>query len=139
MRHYGLKKDDAKQPEAGTVIGRMKLLGLISGELYDAFTRYQMTVERYRLALQVPDSLKTRRGGVMNVAPDEADENAVVAWDRLSAAIKEAQAKYSGNLMAPLNYIVSRDENHPHMMADLRVVGNVLCRFYGIDVLRKSA
>lgn len=139
IRLFSVSPDDAAQPEAGSVIGRMKLSGEISSEQYEAFIRYTMTAERYRTAMQVPDSLKTRRGGVMNVPDDDIDVAARAAWKNLTDAIAAEQRFHRGNLMAPLNFIVSRDENHPHMIGDLRIVGNVLSRFYGIAFQRKSA
>lgn len=139
VRLFNVAPEDAAQPEAGSVIGRMKLSGEISHEQYEAFIRYNMTVERYRSAMMSPDSLKTRRGGVMNIPDDSSDIAAVAAWISLEKAISAEQRFHRGNLMAPLNFIVSRNEEHPHMVGDLRVVGNVLSRFYGIAFQRKSA
>jgi hypothetical protein len=139
IRLFNVAPEDAAQPEAGSVIGRMKLSGEISAEQYEAFIRYTMTAERYRSAMQVPDSLKTRRGGVMSIPDDEVDVAARAAWRNLMGAISAEQRFHRGNLMAPLNFIVSRDEDHPHMIGDLRIVGNVLSRFYGIALQRKSA
>lgn len=139
VRLFGVKEEDAAQPEAGTVIGRLKLSGEISSEQYESFIRYMMTAERYRSAMQSPDSLKTRNGGVMNIPDDEQDIAAKAAWKRVTDAINAEQRYHRGNLMAPLNFIVTRDEFHPHMLGDLRIVGNVLCRVYGVALARKSA
>lgn len=139
VRLFNVAPEDAAQPEAGSVIGRMKLTGEISQDQYEAFIRYTMTVERYRSAMMSPDSLKTRRGGVMNIPSDESDMAAKAAWKGVTDAITAEQRFHRGNLMAPLNFIVSRNEEHPHMIGDLRVVGNVLSRFYGIAFQRKSA
>jgi hypothetical protein len=139
VRLFNVAPEDSAQPEAGSVIGRMKLTGEISADQYEAFIRYNMTIERYRSAMMSPDSLKTRRGGVMNIPDDESDIAAVAAWTSLKNAITAEQRFHRGNLMAPLNFIVSRNEEHPHMVGDLRVVGNVLSRFYGIAFQRKSA
>jgi hypothetical protein len=139
VRLHGIDRDDADQPEAGTFIGRLKLSRQISHEQYESFVRYEMTRERYYMAINAPDSLKTRRGGVMSIPSDDDDKGAIVAWDKLTRAIMEAQKYERGNLMAALNFLVTRDEEHHHMIGDLRVVGNALCRFYGIDGMRKSA
>ncbi|MBX5131620.1 hypothetical protein HJB80_02795 [Rhizobium lentis] len=133
MRLHGVSKEDASQPEAGTVIGRMKLSGELSKAQYDGLIRYSMTRERYMIAMGVPDSLRTRAGGVMNVAPDESDIGAVEAWGRVHNAVSEAQRQSNGNLVAALNFMVTRDEYYPHMVGDLRVVSNALVRHYGID------
>lgn len=133
MRLHGVSKEDASQPEAGTVIGRMKLTGELSKAQYEGLIRYSMTRERYMIAMGVPDSLRTRSGGVMNVASDESDIGAVEAWGRVHKAVLEAQKQSNGNLVAALNYMVTRDEYYAHMIGDLRVVSNALVRHYGID------
>lgn len=133
MRLHGISKEDAGQPEAGTAIGRMKLSGELSKGQYDSLVRYHMSRERYMLAIGAPDSLRTRSGGVMNVAPDESDMGAVEAWGKVHNAVSEAQRQSNGNLVAALNYMVIRDEYYPHMIGDLRVVSNALARHYGID------
>lgn len=133
MRLHGISKEDASQPEAGTVIGRMKLSGELSRAQYEGLTRYSMTRERYMLAMGVPDSLRTRSGGVMNVAPDESDIGAVEAWGKVSGAVSAAQSQSNGNLVAALNFMVTKDEYYPHMTGDLRIVSNALVRHYGID------
>lgn len=139
MRMHGLTRDDAAQPEAGSVIGRMKLAGDLSTNQYDALISYMMTRERYMIAIRAPDSLKTRRGGVMAVASEDADGSAVAAWDRVQRVIRDAQAYETGNLAAALQFMVIRDEHHPHMVGDLRTVANALFRHYGVAKKSKSA
>lgn len=133
MRIHGVSKEDASQPEAGTVIGRMKLSGELSRAQYEGLLRYTMTRERYMIAMGVPDSLRTRSGGVMNVASDESDVAAADAWKKVSSAVSAAQSQSNGNLVAALNYMVTRDEYYAHMTGDLRIVSNALVRHYGID------
>ncbi len=139
MRLHGVTREDAAQPEAGTFIGRLKMASQISAAQYEAFVRYQMTRERYLIAINAPGGLATKSGGVMNVPDPESDRMAIATWDKLMRSISEAQRYERGSLMAALNYIVSRDEEHHHMVGDLRIVGNALCRFYGIDAAGKSA
>lgn len=133
MRLHGVSKEDCAQPEAGTVIGRMKLSGALSKAQYDSLVRYSMTRERHMLAIGAPDSLRTRSGGVMNVASDESDIGATEAWANVRRVVSEAQLQSNGNLVAALNYMVTRDEYYAHMTGDLRVVSNALVRHYGID------
>jgi hypothetical protein len=139
VRLHGVNQNDADQPEAGSFIGRLKMTGQISPAQYEAFIRYQMTRERYLIAINAPDSLATRSGGVMNIPDPESDRKAITAWDGVMQAIRTAQMYQRGNLMAALNFLVTRDEPHHHMVGDLRIVGNALCRHYGIDAMPKSA
>lgn len=138
MRMHGLTKAEATLPEGGTVIGRMKIAGDLSKEQYDALVSYQMTRERYMIAIRAPDSLKTISGGAMGTAEDESDASAVAAWDRVQNVIREAQKYERGNLAAALQYIVVRDEHHDHMVGDLRIVANALFRHYGLARKGKS-
>jgi hypothetical protein len=138
-RPNGIREEDASQPEAGTFIGRLKLTGVLSAPQYEALIRYQMTRERFLIAINAPDSLATRSGGVMSIPDPESDKKAVAAWEAVLDTIRRAQTYERGNLMAALNFLVSRDEEHHHMVGDLRVVGNALCRHYGIDAMPKSA
>lgn len=147
MRHYGVSEAEAKTPEAGTVIGRLKLKGRgdeqqpdsISENQYDALISYQMTRERYLIAIRAPDSLKNVAGGVLSIPDDDADRAAIAAWDRVQKVIRDAQCMDNGNLQAALQYLVVRDEYHPHLVGSLKVVANALFRFYGIANKSKSA
>jgi hypothetical protein len=137
MRKFNISKTDAALPESGSVCGRLFLSGQLSRPQYEALMRYSMSRERYMQALQAPDSLRTRRGGVMSVPTEDNDTSTIAAWDRIIKALSLEQRHHPGNLRAALNHIVTHDEDHPYMLGDLRVAANVLCRFYGLDGVRK--
>ena len=133
MRQHGLTKAETMLPEGGTVIGRMKLKGDLSADQYDALMSYQMTRERYMIAIRAPDSLKTTGGGnVMAVVADDADALAIAAWDRVRKVVQDAQNYERRNLWAALQFFIVNDEYHDHMVSDLRTVANVLFRYYAL-------
>lgn len=136
MRLFGLSSDDAGQPEANSVIGRLKLSGEISHEQYEALDRFICSHQSYMKVINAPDSLAVP-GAMARSARDEESE---IEW-RLSVerrykdarrAIRDAQNYCNGNLYAAIDYLGFRNEYHPHMVGDLRLVGNVLTRHYGL-------
>lgn len=135
MRLFGLSKEQAGQPHANTAIGRLMLSGEISNDQFDALDRFIKSHETYMKAIQAPDSLKVPGSG--GRAPDE---DADTEW-RLSVerrykearkAVRDAQNYCNGNLYAAIDYLGFRNEFHEHMIGDLRLVGNVLIRHYGL-------
>lgn len=135
MRLFGLTMEDAGQPEANTVIGRLKLSGEISGDQYEALNRFVKSHETYMKAINAPDSLKVPGAG-----SSAGDEEADTEW-RLSVerrykearkAIREAQNYSNRNFYAAIDYLGFRNEFHAHMIGDIRLVGNVLVRHYGL-------
>lgn len=139
MKHYNVSKEDAAQPAAGSVIGRLYLSGEITKEQLDALTRYDAARIRNLASIGAPDSLKTRNGGVMYQPDEEDDIKAAKKWRDLSKAIMDLQCQHpASNFHSALNFIVARDEFHPYMIGDLRLVANCLCRHFGVASERKS-
>lgn len=139
MRHYNVSREDAAQPAAGSVIGRLCLSGEISKDQLDALTRYDAARIRNLSAIGAPDSLKTRNGGVMYHPDDEDDVKAARKWRDMSKAIMDLQCQHpASNFHSALSFMVARDEFHPHMLGDLRLVANCLCRHFGVATERKS-
>lgn len=135
MRLYGISKEDASQPEANSVIGRLKLSGEISHDQYEALDRFICSHQSYMKAIQAPDSLKVPGAG-SRAGDEEADTEWRLSVERkykdARRAIRDAQNYCNGNLYAAIDYIGFRNEFHGHMIGDLRLVGNVLIRHYGL-------
>lgn len=136
MRLFGVTKEQASDPAVNSVIGRLMLSGEISHEQYEALNRFICSHETYMKAIQAPDSLKVPGTGTRT-----SDEEADTEW-RLSVerrykearrAIRDQQNYCRGNLYAAIDYLGFRNEHHPHMVGDLRLVGNVLHRHYGMS------
>jgi hypothetical protein len=144
MRHFGVTAKDASTAEAATAIGRWALLGIkgggISQEQYDALTRFTTTREHYLLSLQVPDSLRSKGGSHGGGTVDEQQEADRAAslqrqYDGAMAAIKAAQIEHrNANLFAAVQHVIIGNSDFPHMIGDVRIVGNALSRLYqGLD------
>jgi hypothetical protein len=134
MRLHGVSAENANQPEAATVIGRLYLSREITKAQYEALVRYFTARARYMLAIMAPDSLRSKGGAGAGISVDEGDEAAMSSWKKIITAVREAQNYSSGNLYAALEYLVVKDESFPHMVGDLRVSANALCRHFGIDM-----
>lgn len=131
---FGVKFEEAGVQEFGTVIGRLLKSEEINAQQYRALQRYGELAERYKAIMLVPDSLKRKEGGgVMRIPDDESEIQVREKWRDVVRVINDAQSAHRGNLMASLNYIVSRDEFHEHMLGDARVAANALVRYYGIS------
>ena len=143
MRHFGVTAKDASTAEASTAIGRWALLGTkgggISQEQYEALTRFTTTREHYLLSMQVPDSLRSKGSPGRSTFDEQRDTDRAVSlkkqYDGAMAAIKAAQIEHrNANLFAALQYVVVGNCDFPHMIGDVRIVGNVLHRlFQGLD------
>lgn len=135
MRLYSISKEDAGQPEANSVIGRLKLSGEVSSDQYEALDRFILSHQTYMKAIQAPDSLKVPGVG-SSAATEEADQEwrlkVEKKYKEARKAIRDAQNHCNGNLYAAVDYLGFRDEFHAHMIGDIRLVGNVLIRHYGL-------
>lgn len=135
MRLYSISKEDAGQPEANSVIGRLKLSGEVSSDQYEALDRFILSHQTYMKAIQAPDSLKVPGVG-SSATTEEADQEWRLKVEKkykaARKAIRDAQNHCNGNLYAAVDYLGFRDEFHAHMIGDIRLVGNVLIRHYGL-------
>lgn len=136
MRLFGVDMKDASDPAVNSVVGRLKLSGEISKDQHEALDRFIRSHEIYMKAINAPDSLKVpgAGGGALS---DEDDTkwrlDVERAFKRARAAVREAQNHSNGNLYAAIDYLGFRNEFHAYMIGDLRVVGNVLVRHYGLS------
>lgn len=136
MRLFGLTKEEASQPQANSVVGRLMLSGEITGEQYEAIDRFIRNHQSYMKAINAPDSLKVP-GASSGIGDDEADTEWRLTVERkykeARRSIRDAQNYCNGNLYAAIDYLGFRNEFHKHMIGDLRLVGNVLVRHYGLS------
>lgn len=134
QRLFGVREEYAHLPEAMTVLGRLKLVEVISPEQYDAARRYQETRVRYQRAI--------------GATPDY-DEPAPDVWDRTgadpvewAANARERHAEMMAVLAdlcqeirspapkAALDVIVHRDIEMPELNGALRLALNALDRHF---------
>lgn len=143
MRHFGVLAKDASTAEASTVMGRWSLLGQegggISTDQYEALKRYSTAREHYMNSIMAPDSLRSKGNAGPSTFDDARDSEIKLRlkkqFDGARTAIQNAQLEHrNANLWAAIQQIVINDADFPHMIGDLRLVGNALVRHYqGLD------
>jgi len=93
QRVYGVSADDASQPEAGTVLGRLKLSGAITETMYEAGKRYLELYQAYLKALKAPTGLAKGSGSASEAeASEEYVEwaiRAVAHYEVMKAALED--------------------------------------------------
>ena len=128
---YGISMKDAGIVEHGTVIGRLYKSQEITENQYIVLEKYGKVVQRYFSSISAPDSLKSKGSGV-TIPDDESDARLAQQWLDIRKKVMEAQVSERSNLFAALQFFVTKDEFHEHMLGDVRVAANVLVRYYGL-------
>jgi len=151
MRLFGLSEADARDQMASTYLGRLRMASRgrdmaadsITQQHYDAAQEYLKVYEAFQRAIKSPDALRSATGGGSGAESDGyADwcKTAVRRHENAIKAIREAQEAHRGaNLYAALDYIVVRNEQHPHMIGDCRLALNALSHHFGLCGKRKAA
>ncbi|MET3589867.1 hypothetical protein ABID23_000955 [Bartonella silvatica] len=137
-KHFGLSIEEAKNPLSSSYIGRLCLLGYkdaasgISKDQYDAAQRYLQMRNDYLCAKGFPN-------GYYDDFTHTADEKAKKQWikratdhyEEIKALIQETQHQYrQHNFYAALEYIVIEDQALPHFVSSLRMILNVLHKYF---------
>ena len=130
-----------RDQRAGTFIGVLAIQGSkkrtdgITVTQYDALKNCLALHEEYLRAISAPDGLANRSPGMTG----DADTDSFASWAKatrvrhgeMNKAIQEAQfSNPRGNLYAALQYAVYDNQNHPHMIGDLRLLANALDHFF---------
>lgn len=136
-RIWGLTEKEAKDQKAGTVIGRLNLLGRedgLSNSQYDAAIQYIELRAAYLRAISAPGRMTDGDAGSGSSHTDEYEQwvrDTVEAYEKCRKAIQEAQNENRhANLWAALDLCVIHDQDLPHMVGDLRLLCNALARFF---------
>lgn len=142
MKMFGLSEQDARDQKAGTFIGRMNLMdkkALISNAQYDAAVEFLEVYDKYKRAIGAPDATK-QSGGVGGGESNEDYarwcQNAKAKYDAAIEAVRTEQGiieNRGANLYAALDYLVCRDEQHWHMVGDVRLALNALAHHFGLQ------
>lgn len=151
-RKLGLTLIEAKDPDAGTYIGRLYMqhraweqrgsaesrrpLDSITYRQYEAAQKYLALHNDHLKAWGAPGAHYER------VLRSSSDEEAAAKWaakvkekhTEAQKAIHQAQAENrTENLWAALDYAILRDEEHPHMIGALRILCNALAHHWKIS------
>lgn len=138
MRLYGLSEVNARDQKAATVIGRLLLKERVSEREYSAAQDFIKLREHYQRAIKSPDALRTasdRAEGAETEAYEEWCRMAIKRYEAAVAAVRAEQnrAGLRANLYAALDYIVCRDQEFPHMIADAGRALHALAGHFGIS------
>lgn len=140
-RHTGLPTEKAKDQKAATFIGYLNLIGPrdgISDEQYEAATNFMGLYVSYLRSIKAPGvMLEGEASGPPNDFISQEYEDWVLdtkeVYTNCRKAIQEAQNENRGaNLWAALDLIIVRDERMFHLIGDLRLLCNALCKFFRI-------
>lgn len=144
MRTFGLSEADARDQKASTYVGRLCLAGRrnnadgISDGQYEAAMAWREAYEAFQRAVKSPDALRSGVGGGDQGESDHyADwcRRAIAKWEGIQSAIRLEQGYHENrgaNMWAALDYLVGRDQQHPHMIGDLRLALNAVGHHLGI-------
>lgn len=142
MKMFGLSEKDARNQKAATFLGRMNLMdkkALISDAQYDAAIAYLELRDKYMRAISAPDASKQSGGATAGMSSDDHANWCQTQKARYDAAIEAVRFEQSlhenrgANMYAALDYIVVRDEQHWHMVGDVRLALNALAHHFGLE------
>ncbi|EJF88114.1 hypothetical protein ME1_00801 [Bartonella vinsonii subsp. arupensis OK-94-513] len=130
-KRFGLTLQEAKNPLAGSYIGRLCLQGVLTQDQYDAAQKYLQIRNDYLCAKGLPSA-------VYDDVTTNSDPNSLEQWvekatnhyQAVQEVIKEAQCLYRQyNLYAALQYLVIEDQMLPHLVSSLRIALNALQKY----------
>lgn len=145
MKTFGLSEKDARDQKASTYVGRLCLAGRknsadgITDAQYEAAQAWRDAYEAFQRAVKSPDALRSGNGGGDDHAGDDdyarRCRSAVARWKGIEDAVRLEQGFHENrgaNMWAALDYLVGRDQQHPHMIGDLRLALNAIGHHMGI-------
>ena len=143
QRIYGMTKDQARDPRATSVIGRMEMQGRLTRHQTDAAQRYLEIRNAYQRAMGItPEYVEPRREGPsgFSASPEAIVAHARTAHDDMDALIAEVCTEEKTMLpRKALDVIVVRDIEMPPLDGVLRLVLNRLHRGLFAERKRRAA
>lgn len=145
---FGVKPADAMDQYAGSVIGRLSLIGEkhggISGKQMEVAQTWLEERAAYAAAVASPPDARAidlgRTPGRSNAETPERDREIIAKHRAAREAVQAAQNVLGArsNLWAALNLLVEQDRGAPHLVGDLREALNALGHHYGIIPRKKQ-
>lgn len=131
-KRFGLTIEEAKNPLAGTYIGRLYLQGVINQDQYDAAQKYLEVRNNYLCAKALPNAVYDDFTPSTN---EEAQkrwiERVTNCYEETKEIIKETQHLYrQHNFYAALQYLVIEDRSLPHLISSLYIILNMLYKHF---------
>ncbi len=147
QRVHGVDPKHQRDQMAGSYIGRLCLMRMISPAQYDAAMTWLEDCHNYRRA--IAGAVGRQPGAIdLNATPGTSGyENVakVQLWRKrykdASKAVQDKQNELRGTvaLFAALNHIVERDLSLEHMVGDCRTALNALARHYLLTSAAEAA
>jgi hypothetical protein len=144
MKVFGLTEADARDQKAATYVGRLCLAGRrnsadgITEAQYEAAQAWREAYEGFQRAVKSPDALRTGSGGGDQGESEDYTRrcrSAISRFQGIESAVRLEQGFHENrgaNMWAALDYLVGRDQQHPHMIGDLRLALNAIGHHMGI-------
>ncbi len=138
VRVHDVAPEHAGTDLAATVVGRLYLAGELEPEQMNAARLLADTYASYQRAVDSPRPPKAVNiGGASGALPPDVSPEAATrarsAWGTITGVLQAANNVHRGaTLYAACDYIVLRDEHHPHMNGDLRLGLNAIAQAYGL-------
>lgn len=144
MRVFGLTEKEARDQKAATYVGRLCLAGIrkstdgINEAQYDAAQAYLAARHDFQRAVKSPDALAVGAGGASGPEGPGYEQwckRAIAKWEGIKAAIYLEQGLHENrgaNMWGAVDYLLVRDEQHPHMIGDLRLALNAIGHHLGM-------
>src|SRR5690606_15783022 len=110
----------------------------ITNAQYDAAQAWRQGYEAFQRAVKSPDALRTGTGGGDQPESEDYAKHCTAAinrWNAMKAAVQTEQGFHENrgaNMWAALDYLVARDEQHPHLIGDLRLALNAIGHHLGM-------
>jgi len=136
MAKYGLGEDDARDPKAGTVVGRLRLAKVLGEHEYAAALRLLDRYDAFKRAVKSPGLVRTGSSEAGELSSDEYAEwcsRAISGYEMAVDVVRSANNVHRGrNLFAAIDYLVFRDEDFIHMRDDLKLALSALAEHFGL-------
>ncbi|ENN95370.1 hypothetical protein [Bartonella vinsonii] len=131
-KRFCLTIQDAKNPLAGTYIGRLYLQSELNQDQYDAAQKYLQIRNNYLCAKALPSAVYDDFTPSSDKAAQKRwIEKATDCYEKMKEVIKEAQYLYrQHNFYATLQYLVIEDQSLPYLVNSLRIVLNALHKHF---------
>lgn len=137
MRLYGLQIENARLPDAGALIGRMKLVEDVSAEQHQAALEWIKVRAAYLHAIAAPEVPHEPREGVSGTLSDEdyakSCRSRIERYESAVDALTTSPARYlswHGEMTDALDAFLLYEEHIPRLVPALRAALDILHRHW---------
>ena len=141
QRIFGLSETQARDPLAGSTIGRMVLHGELSRDQGQMAVKYSEVINAYQRAICAPTGINEPRPDTSGGGDYEAFcERAKSRYDGMMMALRDlSMEQRSAVVFKALDQFITQDNHIPMLVGDLRIGLNRLHRHFVDGQNRKRA